>query len=72
MPIGHFNQQHLKKTKHMTHHMVEGFGRDWIDRFANAFLIRAPEAVIASYARAESATIVRATTSARPACSPST
>ena len=37
--------------KHMTHHMVEGFGRDWIDGFANAFLIRAPEAVIASYAQ---------------------
>jgi hypothetical protein len=37
--------------KHMTHHMVEGFGREWIDGFANAFLIRAPEAVIASYAQ---------------------
>ena len=37
--------------KHMTHHMVEGFGRDWIDGFANAFLIRAPEAVIASYSQ---------------------
>jgi hypothetical protein len=35
----------------MTHHMVEGFGRDWIDGFVNAFLIRAPEAVLASYAR---------------------
>jgi hypothetical protein len=37
--------------KHMTHHMIEGFGRDWIDGFVNAFLIRAPEAVLASYAR---------------------
>jgi hypothetical protein len=37
--------------KHMTHHMVEGFGRAWIDHVANAFLIRAPEAVIASYAQ---------------------
>jgi hypothetical protein len=37
--------------KHMTHHMVEGFGRDWIDHVANAFLIRAPEPVIASYAQ---------------------
>ena len=37
--------------KHMTHHMVAGFGREWIDGFANAFLIRAPEAVIASYAQ---------------------
>jgi hypothetical protein len=37
--------------KHMTHHMIEGLGRDWTDGFVNAFLIRAPEAVLASYAR---------------------
>jgi hypothetical protein len=37
--------------KQMTHHMLPGFGRDWIDGLANAFLIRAPEAVIASYAQ---------------------
>ena len=37
--------------KHMTHHMVEGFGREWIDSCANAFLIRTPEAVLASYHR---------------------
>jgi hypothetical protein len=37
--------------KHMTHHMIDGFGREWTDRFVNAFLIRAPEAVLASYAR---------------------
>ncbi len=37
--------------KHMTHHMVEGFGRDWIEACVNVFLIRAPEAVLASYAR---------------------
>ncbi len=37
--------------KHMTHHMLPGFGRDWIDRCVNAFLIRAPETVLASYAR---------------------
>lgn len=37
--------------KHMTHHMVQGFGRDWIDGFVNAFLIRPPEAVLASYAQ---------------------
>ncbi len=37
--------------KHMTHHMLPGFGRDWIDRCVNAFLIRAPEAVLASYAQ---------------------
>jgi hypothetical protein len=37
--------------KHMTHHMIDGIGRDWTDGFVNAFLIRAPEAVLASYAR---------------------
>jgi hypothetical protein len=35
--------------KHMTHHMLPAFGWDWIDRLVNAFLIRAPEAVLASY-----------------------
>jgi Sulfotransferase domain len=36
--------------KHMTHHMVAGFGRDWSEACVNVFLIRAPEAVLASYA----------------------
>ncbi|MDC1198878.1 HAD family hydrolase [bacterium] len=36
--------------KHMTHHMVPAFERDWIDKVTNAFLIRAPERVLASYA----------------------
>jgi hypothetical protein len=40
--------------KHMTHHMIEGFGRDWTDGFVNAFLIREPSAVLASYARVRS------------------
>jgi len=35
--------------KHMTHHMVDGFPRDWIVSMRNAFLIRAPEDVLASY-----------------------
>src|SRR5215203_862322 len=35
--------------KHMTHHMIEGFGRDWIANCRNAFLIRDPEEVLASY-----------------------
>ncbi len=35
--------------KHMTHHMLPGFGRDWIAQCRNAFLIRAPEDVLASY-----------------------
>lgn len=35
--------------KHMTHHMVPSFGRDWMARMRNAFLIRAPEDVLVSY-----------------------
>ncbi|MBV8978384.1 MAG: HAD family hydrolase [Alphaproteobacteria bacterium] len=35
--------------KHMTHHMVPGFGRDWMASCRNAFLIRAPEDVLRSY-----------------------
>src|SRR5581483_2100718 len=35
--------------KHMTHHMLAAFGRDWISRCRNAFLIRSPEDVLASY-----------------------
>jgi hypothetical protein len=37
--------------KHMTHHMLPEFGRDWIDGLVNAFLIRAPEAVLVSYSQ---------------------
>jgi hypothetical protein len=36
--------------KHMTHHMLAEFGRTWMASFRNAFLIRAPEEVLASYA----------------------
>lgn len=36
--------------KHMTHHMVEGFGLDWAEDCVNAFLIREPAEVLASYA----------------------
>jgi hypothetical protein len=35
--------------KHMTHHMLAGFPLDWIEGVTNAFLIRRPEAVVASY-----------------------
>ncbi|UTP38473.1 hypothetical protein M9M90_14770 [Phenylobacterium sp. LH3H17] len=35
--------------KHMTHHMLPGFGLDWTRACRNAFLIREPEAVLASY-----------------------
>jgi hypothetical protein len=37
--------------KHMTHHMLPSFGREWSDACVNAFLIRAPEPVLASYAK---------------------
>lgn len=37
--------------KHMTHHMLPGFDRSWILKLANAFLIRDPLRVLASYAR---------------------
>ncbi|MEO8813179.1 MAG: hypothetical protein ABI376_09750 [Caulobacteraceae bacterium] len=36
--------------KHMTHHMVAGTVGPWMDRCRHAFLIRAPERVLASYA----------------------
>ena len=37
--------------KHMTHHMVAGFGLDWTADRRNAFLIRDPAEMIASYLR---------------------
>lgn len=37
--------------KHMTHHMLPAFGLDWTATCRNAFLIRDPAAVVASYAR---------------------
>ncbi len=36
--------------KQMTHHMLPAFGRDWAQACRNAFLIRRPEDVLASYA----------------------
>ena len=38
--------------KHMTHHMLDGIGRDWMSEVRNAFLIRDPATVLASYVRA--------------------
>ncbi len=35
--------------KHMSHHMLPGFGLEWTAQCRNAFLIREPEAVLASY-----------------------
>lgn len=36
--------------KHMTHHLLDDIGRDWLDRLVNCFLLRDPRAVLASYA----------------------
>ncbi len=37
--------------KHMTHHLLPEIDRDWIGKLSNAFLIRDPEHVVASYAK---------------------
>ncbi len=37
--------------KHMTHHMTRGIPRDWIHEVTNAFLIRHPARVLASYSK---------------------
>ncbi|HEX2816444.1 MAG TPA: hypothetical protein VHN39_08620 [Phenylobacterium sp.] len=37
--------------KHMTHHMAPGFGLDWTASCRNAFLIRDPAEVLASYVK---------------------
>jgi hypothetical protein len=41
----------VQYEKHMTHHMLPGFPVDWIEACRNAFLIRAPGRVLASYRR---------------------
>lgn len=35
--------------KHMAHHILPGFGLDWVQHCRNAFLIRDPAEVLASY-----------------------
>jgi hypothetical protein len=37
--------------KHMTHHMLPDFGLEWMAACTNAFLIRDPAAVLASYVK---------------------
>lgn len=37
--------------KHMAHHLLPSVGRSWLAALAHVFLIREPEAVVASYAR---------------------
>jgi Sulfotransferase domain len=41
----------VQYQKHMTHHLLPEVGRDWLAGVSNAFLIRDPAAVVASYAR---------------------
>ena len=41
--------RHVYYQKHMTHHMLPGFPLDWTAQVTNVFLIREPEAVLASY-----------------------
>lgn len=41
--------------KHMTHHMLPDFGLEWTAACRNAFLIRDPAAVLASYVRKRAA-----------------
>jgi hypothetical protein len=41
----------LVYEKHMTHHMLPGFGRAWLGGCRNAFLIRDPARVLASYVK---------------------
>ena len=35
--------------KHMSHHLLDGMSHDWIHELTNVFLIRNPDAVVASY-----------------------
>ncbi|MEV4132430.1 HAD family hydrolase [Dactylosporangium sp. NPDC049742] len=37
--------------KHMTHHLLPDIGRDWLGAVRNAFLVRDPAYVVASYAK---------------------
>jgi hypothetical protein len=41
--------QRIVYEKHMTHHMLPEFGHDWMGACRNAFLIRDPARVLASY-----------------------
>ena len=44
-------KRHVFYQKHMTHHMLPKFDRKFINALTNAFLIRSPEKVLASYAK---------------------
>ncbi|MCC5864199.1 MAG: hypothetical protein JJU31_03665 [Wenzhouxiangella sp.] len=44
--------QPLWYQKHMCHHLIDGMSWDWIANLTNVFLVRRPDAVVASYVRA--------------------
>ena len=50
-------QQPVWYQKHMTHHLLDDMGRDWLDAVTNCFLIRDPRGVVASYARKRDETV---------------
>jgi len=41
----------LRYEKHMAHHLLPEVGRDWLGQVTNAYLIRDPAHVVASYAK---------------------
>ncbi|HCT44906.1 MAG: sulfotransferase family protein [Phycisphaerae bacterium] len=43
------NGKQVWYQKHMSHHLTEGMGRDWIAGLTNCFLIREPAAMITSF-----------------------
>lgn len=48
----------IQYQKHMTHHMLPEFGRDWLAQVSNCFLVRAPAEVVASYAQTRNAPVL--------------
>lgn len=49
--LAHEASAPLIYEKHMTHHMLPGFGLEWMAARRNAFLIRDPTRVVASYVK---------------------
>ena len=45
------NGRRIYYQKHMAHHLLPEIDRAWLDQLINAFLIRRPEEVLASYVR---------------------
>ena len=43
--------------KHMSHHLLPGMAHDWIHGLCNVFLIRRPDAVVASYIKSRAAIV---------------